>query len=325
LAEGAVGDGETAAGVGQAVFEALVQRGYDAVRVFVDRDLDLALRAASIDVAFLALSGRRGRDGSVQGLLEVLGIPYTGSSVLASAIALDKLKTRELLRLHNLPTPSCYVHQRGHGSAVDQHGSFGFPAVCKPRSGTASMGVRYVEDTDDLEAAVDEALAFDDHVLIERYLEGVEVHVVLLGDEILGGVEIESRGPIFDLDARRGKGGATFYMPPRLSLERLRGATTFAARAASVVGATGLVEVDLIVSPHGNEVLLEVDTQPLLAPGSVVAHVARSTGHDLGSLAEAMLADAALHGRRRAPFDERRTQDAPFVGPERRHGAAEPH
>src|SRR5437773_8269016 len=95
---------------GEAVHAALVERGYDAARIFVDSDLDLALRAERVEVAFVALHGRWGEDGCVQGLLELLGIPYTGSSVPASALAMDKLKAKELFRLHNLATPPYYVH-----------------------------------------------------------------------------------------------------------------------------------------------------------------------------------------------------------------------
>src|SRR3954447_14642590 len=119
---------------GEAVHAALVDRGYDAVKVFVDSDLDLVLRAERIDIAFLALHGRYGEDGCVQGLLELFGIPYTGSSVLSSALAMDKLKSKEIFRLHNLPTTPYYVHVRGEGAPAEQHGSFGFPSVVKPRA-----------------------------------------------------------------------------------------------------------------------------------------------------------------------------------------------
>src|SRR3954454_7433830 len=114
---------------GEAILAALQDRGHDACPVFVDRDVDLVLRQTRIDVAFLALHGRYGEDGCVQGLLEVLGIPYTGSGVLASSLAMNKGKAKEVFRLHNLPTPPYYVRRRGEGSAADQHGSFGYPAV----------------------------------------------------------------------------------------------------------------------------------------------------------------------------------------------------
>src|SRR5438874_11794351 len=158
---------------GEAILAALTDRGHDAWPLFVDRDVDLVLRQARVDVAFLALHGRYGEDGCVQGMLELFGIPYTGSSVLSSALAMDKLKAKELFRQHNLPTPPYYVHVRGEGQPGEQHGSFGFPSVVKPRAEGSSLGVRRVDEVDELEYAVDEALRFDDHVLVERYVEGV--------------------------------------------------------------------------------------------------------------------------------------------------------
>src|SRR3954454_13504008 len=128
---------------GESVHAALIERGYDAVKVFVDSDVDLALRAERVDVAFLALLGRHGEDGCVQGLLELFGIPYTGSSVLASALAMDKVKSKELFRLHNLPTAPYYTISSADDLAdlEELHGSFGFPVVVKPRVEGSSLGV----------------------------------------------------------------------------------------------------------------------------------------------------------------------------------------
>ena len=200
---------------GEAVHAALVERGYDAVKVFVDSDLDLVLRAERVDVAFLALHGRYGEDGCVQGLLELFGIPYTGSSVLSSALAMDKLKAKELFRLHNLSTPPYYVHVRGEGAPGEQHGSFGFPSVVKPRAEGSSLGVRRVDEVDELENAVEEALRFDDHVLVERFVEGAEVHVAVLGGRPLGAVEVDRAGRLFDYAARH-QAAMPLYVPPRL-------------------------------------------------------------------------------------------------------------
>src|SRR5262249_30774772 len=155
-----------------------------------------------IDVAFLALHGRYGEDGCVQGLLELLGIPYTGPSLLGAALAMDKVKTKELLRLHNLPTPSAYVHRVGAGSATEEHGNFGFPVVVKPRAEGSSLGVERVGNLDELEAAIDAAARFDEHVLVERFVRGCEVHVALLGGRAIGIGEIAPEGPIYDFAAR---------------------------------------------------------------------------------------------------------------------------
>src|SRR5687767_15990286 len=117
---------------GEAICGTLVERGFDASRIYVDRDLDLVLRQTRIDVAFIALHGRYGEDGCVQGLLELLGIPYTGSGVLASALAMHKVKAKELFRMHNLPTPAYYVADADDVDPVGRHGDFGFPCVVKP-------------------------------------------------------------------------------------------------------------------------------------------------------------------------------------------------
>jgi D-alanine-D-alanine ligase len=310
---------------GEAVHAALIERGYDAVKVFVDSDLDLVLRAERIDVAFLALHGRYGEDGCVQGLLELFAIPYTGSSVLSSALAMDKLKSKELFRLHNVPTPPYYVHVRGEGAPGEQHGSFGFPAVVKPRAEGSSLGVRRCDEIDDLEQAVEAALRFDDHVLVERFVEGVEVHVAVLGGRPLGAVEIDNAGRLFDYAARH-QGALPMYVPPRLSPERLRGALTMALRAARALECTGLCEIDLVVSDRGNEQVLEVDTQPSLAPNALVPKVAHAAGLTFDDLVEAVLHEARLHTARRASGTRRtRLDERVYAGPDRRAQPTEPH
>ena len=127
---------------GESVAAALEERGHEVVKILVDRGVDQVLRQTPIDVAWIALHGRWGEDGCIQGLLEMLGIPYTGSGVLASALAMDKLKAKELFRLHNVPTPPYYVVDAEGLSEIDEvHGSFGFPVVVKPRREGSSIGV----------------------------------------------------------------------------------------------------------------------------------------------------------------------------------------
>jgi D-alanine-D-alanine ligase len=310
---------------GEAVHTALVDRGYDTVKVFVDSDLDLVLRAERIDVAFLALHGRYGEDGCVQGMLELFGIPHTGSSVLSSALAMDKLKAKELFRLHNVPTPPYYVHVRGEGAPGEQHGSFGFPSVVKPRAEGSSLGVRRVDEVDELELAVDEALRFDDHVLVERYVEGTEVHVAVLGGRPLGAIEVDCAGRLFDYAARH-QASMPLYVPPRLSPERLRGALTLAMRAARALECTGLCEVDLVMSDRGNEQVLEVDTQPSLAPSALVPKIAHAASLSFEELVEAVLGEARLHTARRASGTRRlRLDERIYTGPDRRAQPTEPH
>src|SRR6476620_6303653 len=166
---------------GLAVAEAIERLGHEVVPVILSEETDAysAIVAADLDVAFLALHGRLGEDGCVQGLLELIGIPYTGSNVLSSALAMDKLKAKELFRLHNVPTPPYYEMSGAPTVAelAERHGSFGFPVIVKPRREGSSIGVSRANNFDELRVAVEGALRHDDGVIVERFVKGKEVQV----------------------------------------------------------------------------------------------------------------------------------------------------
>jgi D-alanine-D-alanine ligase len=311
---------------GEAVLAALQDRGYDAVAIFVDRDVDLALRQANIDVAFNALHGRYGEDGCVQGLLEVLGIPYTGSDVLASALSMHKVKAKEIFRLRNLPTPPYHVITREHEACVaTQHGQFGFPAVVKPVAEGSSVGVEVVRNRDELVGACERAFCFDDEILVERFVAGQEVSVAVLGNRALGAVEVVPRQGFYDYNAKYTSGASEYYIPPRLSPERYRGCLAQAVLAHHALGCSGATRVDMIVSETGNEYLLEVNTLPGLTPTSLLPKIAISAGLAFDELVEAILQGARLQTIRRGHGDRRVARRA-FNGPERREdGIAEHH
>src|SRR5262249_14977303 len=147
-------------------------------------------RQLRIDVAFLALHGRYGEDGCIQGLLEMMGIPYTGSGVAASAIAMDKVRTKQLLQLSNLPTPPWYVAGPDRTDAHERHGEFGYPCVMKPADCGSSVGVTIVRDPVELEPAIEAAAQFSGRVLVERHVVGREISVAVLGGVALGAIEI---------------------------------------------------------------------------------------------------------------------------------------
>ncbi|MEM1418979.1 MAG: D-alanine--D-alanine ligase, partial [Myxococcota bacterium] len=225
---------------GDAVHEALVRLGYDAVKVFVDRDLDRVLRQDPIDVAFNALHGTYGEDGRIQGLLEMLGVPYTGSGVLASALAFDKLKAKELFRLYNVPTPPYYALAASRLDELEaQHGSFGFPAFVKPRSGGSSVGAGRAGDLAELRQRFEDAAAFDEDVLIERFIGGREIAVGVLDGRALGAIEITPRGRFYDYRSKYQAGQSDYHFPARLTPTRYQGVLHLAERAVQCVGATG--------------------------------------------------------------------------------------
>lgn len=282
---------------GEAIVQALRSRGHDAVPLFVDRDIDRVLRETPIDVAFLALHGRYGEDGSIQGMLEWMGIPYTGSGVLASALAMDKLKAKELFRLHNVPTAPYYdiTGAISNTDLEERHGSFGFPVMVKPRREGSSIGVSRANDFAELRAAVDHALRHDDGVLVERYIKGREVHVGILDGRVLGAIEIVPRRPFFDYVARYQKGMSEYYFPARLAPTRYQGVLRLAERAHHALGCTGATRVNLMVTEGENEYVLEVNTIPGMTPTSLLPKIAAGAGIDFATLCEEILKGARLH------------------------------
>ena len=281
---------------GEAVVAALEERGHEVAKIFVDRDVDRVLRQTPIDVAWIALHGRWGEDGCIQGLLESMGIPYTGSSVLASALAMDKLKAKEMFRLHYVPTPPYYVvDAEGLAEIEEVHGSFGFPVVVKPRREGSSIGVGIARDPGELARAVEDALRFDPHALVERFVRGKEIAVGILDGRVLGGVEIVPKRGFYDYQAKYQKGMTDYHLPPRLEPTRYLGVLTLAARAHEVLGCSGATRVDLLVTEGQNEYVLEVNTLPGMTPTSLLPKIARSAGMDFGDLCESILAGARLH------------------------------
>jgi D-alanine-D-alanine ligase len=309
---------------GEAIVAALVERGHHAVPVYVDRDLDLALRQERIDVAFIALHGRLGEDGCVQGLLETMGIPYTGSDVLASALAMNKVKAKELFRLHNLPTPAYYVLGPGdEADVVAAHADFGFPCVVKPVREGSSVGVAICRDESELVAAAERAFCFDAEVLVERFITGIEVSVAVLGDRAIGAVEIEPRAGFYDYANKYTRGATEYHVPPRISPERYRGILAQATRAHRALGCAGATRVDIIISESGNEFVLELNTVPGMTRTSLLPKIAHAAGIDFGELCEIMLSGAGLANQRRR--GERRLRQRPFTGEDRRAAPAPTH
>lgn len=306
---------------GEAVLKALRQGGHDAVPIYVDGDVDIAIRTVQPDVAFIALHGGMGEDGCIQGLLELLGIPYTGSGVMASALAMNKSKAKEAFRLHNVPTPPHYTigaHLRTTSIAdlVAAHGDFGFPCVVKPIAAGSSVGVAICHSEAEFGPAVERARRFDDAVLVERFVLGIEVSVAIADDRALGAIEIAPLHGFYDYENKYTSGATRYFMPPRLSPERYRGVLAQALRAHRALECTGVTRVDMIVSDSGNEVVLEVNTVPGLTPDSLVPKIAEAAGISLTELCELILASAALSSARRGC--ERRVAQRTFVGHDRR-------
>lgn len=308
---GSSGEREVSLRSGAAVADALAARGHDVTRIELSSEASAtaaAIQAAGIDVAFLALHGRHGEDGCVQGLLELLEIPYTGSSVLSSALAMDKIKAKELFRLHNVPTPPYYMVAAGDdlSDIETMHGSFGFPVIVKPRGEGSSLGVRKADNIQELVRAIDAALELDEVVIVERFIQGIEINVGLLHGRPLGAIEIVPKNGIYDYEAKYTPGMTEYFMPARLSPTRYRGVLNLADRAARALGCTGPCRVDLLVTRGENEYVLEVNTLPGMTETSLLPKIAGAAGYDFGLLCESILEGARLHSAgRRAPVTRR--------------------
>jgi D-alanine-D-alanine ligase len=274
---------------GEAVVAALEEQGHTVTRVFAGPGLDRVLRSAEMDVAFLALHGRMGEDGKVQGLLELLELPYTGSGVMASALAMNKPFAKKLFRLHNLPIAPGYRIGRAELSTLqERHGDLGFPCVVKPACGGSSVGLALVNDAEALTSAVAEACRYGGEALVERYVRGREVTVGILGGEVLGSCEISYPREGFDYEAKY-KGGARYHLPPRLSPTRLANVEHLALAAWEALGCRGYGRVDLICSDEDNDIVLEVNTLPGLTPMSLLPKIAAQKGITFPQLCERIL------------------------------------
>jgi len=226
----------------------------------------------------------------VQGLLELLELPYTGSGVMASALAMNKPFAKKLFRLHNLPTAQGYRIGRGElATLLERHGDLGFPSVVKPACGGSSVGLALVNDTEALASAVAQACRYGGEALVERFVRGREVTVGILGGEVLGSCEISYPRGGFDYEAKY-KSGARYFLPPRLSPTRVGNVEQLALSAWQALGCRGYGRVDLICSDEENDIVLEVNTLPGLTPMSLLPKIAAQKGITFPQLCDRILA-----------------------------------
>jgi D-alanine-D-alanine ligase len=290
---------------GEAISSALERAGHQVFRIVAGPSLDQALRANCIDVAFLALHGRMGEDGKVQGLLEVLGIPYTGSGVLASALAMNKGVAKKLFRLHNLATPHGYVVAPAELARLDElHVDLGFPCVVKPAQGGSSVGLSLVASPETLAPAVFEACRHGGEAIVERYAKGREVTVGILGDAVLGSLEVRHGSATFDAHTKY-SGTASYHLPPLLPATRVNNLEAMALAAYRALGCRGYARVDLICPDVGNEVVLEVNTLPGMTVTSLFPKIARHSGLSFEAMCERILALATHDAVEVAPLLQR--------------------
>lgn len=264
---------------GQAVLAALRRQGFDAVALPVNHHLPETLRKKKIGFAYNALHGSGGEDGTVQGLLEILRIPYTGSGVLASGVAMNKICAKRLFQWAGLPTPSWIaLDHREYSLAASKVRRLGFPVVVKPASQGSAIGVSIVGSPQDLRRALTQAFHLDRQVLIERYIRGTEITVGILGGKPLPVQEIVPASEFYDYQAKYAPGGSQHLIPARLPRSVQRRAQVLAVEAFQLLGARAVARVDFIVNRLGEPLLLELNTIPGMTETSLLPEAAQAVG-----------------------------------------------
>lgn len=316
------GEHDVSLSSGNAIAEVLVDRGHEVVRIVVPEsgrmqrfELLSMLERAEIDTVFLALHGRMGEDGCIQGLLELAQIPYTGSGVLGSALAMDKAKSKELFLLHNVPTPPYYKVSVDDDLADIEsiHRHFGFPVIVKPRGEGSSLAITKAHTLSELTFALEQVFEIDDWALVERFVVGAEINVGILDGRVLGAIEICPSGELYDYHAKYSPGATSYHMPARLLPARYQNVLNLAKRSVEALDVSGAVRVDMLVTPGENEYVLEVNTLPGMTPTSLLPKIAAHAGYCFGDLCESILTSARLHVPQRRIEREVRRSGTVFI------------
>lgn len=280
---------------GEQVFQALLARDYPATKIDVDEHLAENLKKEKADIAFVALHGKFGEDGTVQGLLELLDIPYTGSGVLASALALNKLFTKRIFLQEGIPTPRFKDIGRKEWSKdsvaiiFGLAERFGWPIAIKPVAQGSSVGVSIVRDEMEMRQGFEIAFTYDHVALAEEYIEGREIQVGVIGNEELQPlppIEIVSKNDFFDFEAKYTPGMAEEITPAPVTTEQTGLLQKWAVKAYQALGCRGFARVDMFLRGKDEVFVSEINTIPGLTANSLFPKEAKAAGIEFPDLIE---------------------------------------
>lgn len=275
---------------GQAVLAALLRRGIDAIGIDTTTDAIGQLTQYHIDRVFIALHGRGGEDGVIQGCLESLGIPYTGSGVLASALAMDKYRTKLLWQGLGLSTPAYrLLDETTYQQVIEE---LGLPLVIKPVLEGSSVGINKVSNREELEQAWQTAAQFHCEVMAERYIDGAEYTAAILHDQVLPLIKLETPRVFYDYTAKYHDDQTKYLCPCGLATASEERFKTLMKQAFTAIGAKGWGRVDFICDAQGKPWLLEVNTIPGMTDHSLVPMAARAADISFDQLVESILTTA---------------------------------
>lgn len=280
---------------GRAVLAALLENGVDAHGIDAGRDILSVLPAGGYDRVFIVMHGRGGEDGAMQGALEVLDLPYTGSGVMASALCMDKLMTKRLWQGVGLPTPRHeLLHQDSDFAAIVER--LGLPLIVKPALEGSSIGMSRVDRAEDLEPAYRTAREYGERVFVEQWITGGEYTAAILNGEALPLIRLETPHAFYDYDAKYQASDTRYHCPCGLSADEEAEMQALAMQAFHAVGASGWGRVDFMRDAGGQPWLIEVNTVPGMTDHSLVPMAAREAGIDFNALVMRILATSLERG-----------------------------
>ena len=287
LLGGTSAEREVSLNSGAAVLAALQSQGFDAHPIDPKEFPVATLKEQGFDRVFNILHGRGGEDGTMQGLLEQIGLPYTGCGVMASALTMDKMRTKMLWKAFGLPVAEMEIVTRETRAQLDAQAvvaKLGLPLMVKPSLEGSSVGLTKVKAVEQLAAAVDLALQYDNTILIEEWLAGDELTVPVLGGEVLPAVRIVPAGEFYDYEAKYISDNTQYFCPAGLSPEREQELNALVKRAYDVVGCRGWSRIDVMTDAQGKFRLVEVNTNPGMTSHSLFPKSAATVGYSFEQL-----------------------------------------
>ncbi|WP_109058906.1 D-alanine--D-alanine ligase [Aggregatibacter aphrophilus] len=292
LLGGTSAEREVSLNSGNAVLVALRKQGYDAHPIDPKTFPVATLKEQGFDRVFNILHGRGGEDGTMQGLLEQIGLPYTGCGVMASALTMDKMRTKMLWKAFGLPVAEMEIvttENRINLNPMAVVKKLGLPLMVKPSLEGSSVGLTKVKAVEELESAVDFALKFDRTVLIEEWLAGDEFTVPVLDGEVLPSIKIVPEGEFYDYDAKYISDNTQYFCPAGLTEAREQELRRLVKQAYDVVGCRGWSRIDVMADAEGKFRLVEVNTNPGMTSHSLFPKSAATVGYSFEQLVEKIL------------------------------------
>ena len=289
---------EVSLNTGAGVLAALLERGWDAVGIDWKEGTSVAklLEDSGCHVVWNALHGTYGEDGAVQGLCACLRLPWTGSGILASALAMDKVMSKRIFESNGVPTPRWRILPHDGPpdgkDGIDALADWSLPAVIKPANEGSSVGVSIVENVEEIEPALVGARQFHGAVIVEEYIAGTEVFVGILNGRVLGSVEVRPATKFYDYEAKYKRTDTRYLVPPELPESVLDACARHALAAYHALGCSGHARPDLRIRPNGEVFVLEVNTLPGMTKTSLLPKIAKHAGMDYATLCEEILASA---------------------------------